>query len=66
MKIVQVSNFALESYAEKLIAENIFNEDFANTMCEALNDKFVTESGPDYYRVEKDDYKLWRGMEELV
>lgn len=64
MKIVATSNYALESVADFLVAENIKDDRVAQIMCDALNEKY---GGGDYfYQVKADDYRLWRGMEELV
>jgi hypothetical protein len=67
MKIVATDNFGREAVAEFMVAENIRDENYANIMCEALNKKYCDHDGAiTHYKVMPDDYKLWRGMEELV
>lgn len=65
MKIIAASNHDLETYAQYFVAENIPTKELAKLMCEGLN-KNVTDSFPTYYREVEDDYKLWRGMEDLI
>lgn len=65
MKIIRTSNYNIESEAERVVAENIAYEAEAATMCDALNAS-PKRSNHDWFRVVKDDYILWRGMEELV
>ncbi|MGG1659535.1 hypothetical protein [Brevibacillus sp. NRS-1366] len=64
MKIIAVDNFARESVAEKLIAENV-NEYWGKRIVDSLNDKQHANS-QDFFELVSDDYVLWRGMEELV
>lgn len=67
MKIVGVDNYANESVADLLVAENISNRSFADVMCKALNDKYcIGEGAPRFYQVMEDNYILSRGMEDLV
>jgi hypothetical protein len=63
MKIVCTDNYACESVAERLVAENIANEQEARIMADALN---AQKSDSDFYVVRADHERLWRGMEELV
>ena len=65
MKIIAASNHDLETYAQYFVAENIPTKELANDMCKGLNEK-ATDSSLTYYRVVEDDYKLWRGMEDLI
>lgn len=65
MKIIACDNFARETVADRLVASNIINEQEANLMLAALLST-CTDNTPTWYRLEPDDYKLWRGMEELV
>jgi hypothetical protein len=65
MKIIRVDNFAREHIADQLIAENV-NEYYGSQIVDFLNDTFSGEHSSDFYRLVKDDYILWRGMEELV
>lgn len=64
MKIICTDNYGRESVAERLVAENIKNSDEASSMCAALNK--IEGGSSDHYLVKEDDYRLWRGMEELV
>lgn len=64
MKIIAVDNFARESVADKLIAENV-SEYWGNHIVEALNDRFP-EDHTYYFKLVNNEYVLWRGMEELV
>jgi len=67
MKIVGMDNFARESVADLLVAENISNQSYADVMCKALNDKYcIGENSARYYQIMPDDYILSRGMEDLV
>jgi hypothetical protein len=66
MKIVATSNYSDEAYAESVVAENIKVEPMAKIMCQALNDKYCNEYSYTFYQVKPDDYRLWRGMEDLV
>lgn len=67
MKIVAVDNHARESVADLLVAENITNRSYANVMAKALNDRYCTgDNAPRFYQVMDDDYRLSRGMEDLV
>jgi hypothetical protein len=63
MKIIAVDNFARESVADRLIADNIANEVVGNIMVKALNSDCDVWS---FYKLVPDDHKLWGGMEELV
>jgi hypothetical protein len=61
MKIIAVDNYARESEADRLVAENLHSEEEGNVMLGALRAKY---SGP--FELVADVHKLWRGMEELV
>lgn len=63
MKIICTDNYARESVADRLVAENVKNDDEAQFIIEALNSR---AGHAEYYVIRDDDYKLWRGMEELV
>lgn len=65
-KIIATDNFNRESVADWLVADNISNEAFAETMAEALNEKYGGQFASDYYMVVPQEQKLWRGMEELI
>ncbi|ALS22183.1 hypothetical protein [Paenibacillus naphthalenovorans] len=64
MKIIAVDNFGRESVADKLIAENV-SEYWGKYIVELMNDKQHDDS-LHYFKLVSDDYRLWRGMEELV
>jgi glycine/serine hydroxymethyltransferase len=67
MKIVAVDNFDNEAVADVLVAENITNESYAEVMAKALNDKYsASDHAARYYEVKEDNYRLRRGMEDLV
>lgn len=66
MKIIGVDNHARESVADILIAENIQNEAYAETMLEALREKYGCDGPGTWFIIRPDDYKLWGGMAELV
>jgi hypothetical protein len=66
MKIIESDNFARESVADHLVADNITSEAYAIVMRDALQAKFGGENSQSYFQVKPDDYVLWRGMEELV
>lgn len=62
MKVIRIDNYARETVAEAVIAENLDDES-AKVLVDKLNSK---RSDDDWYVVESDDYKPWRGMEELI
>lgn len=64
MKIIRTSNYDNESEAQYVVAENL-EELEAIRQCRALNDD-PKRSDDDWFVVKPDDYRLWRGMEELV
>lgn len=64
MKIIQIDNFGREEVADILIADNV-NEYYAKIIIEALNKAFDTNDSR-FFVAKADDYKLWKGMEELV
>lgn len=67
MKIIAVDNFAQETVADLLVAENITNKSYAEVMAKALNERYcIDDNAPRFYRVVQDDYRLSRGMEDLV
>lgn len=65
MKIIRCDNFARENQPEHLVAENIENEREAKVMLEALQ-AMCTDNGPNWYRLVEDDYRLSRGMADLI
>jgi hypothetical protein len=69
VKIVITDNFGRESVADKLVAENV-DKYWGKKMVDAMNEKLHGKLGEsdnlNFFRLVEDDYKLWRGMEELV
>ena len=61
MKIVEKDNYCRESVADTLIAENV-NEYFGKIIVVFLN----TTSDCYFYSLEKDEYRLSRGLEDLI
>jgi len=65
MKVVLISNHNIESMAERLLEENL-DAIQAEQKAEEWNAKNASDWS-DYWAVVKpDDYKLWRGMADLV
>lgn len=64
MKIVEIDNFARDSVAEKVVAENL-TYDEAQIKLEELTSS-PTRPYDKWYMVATDEYKLWRGLEELI
>ncbi|AGR47661.1 hypothetical protein PHIM7_19 [Sinorhizobium phage phiM7] len=63
MKIIGVDNYNREYCADVLICENVRNTYIGNLIVEYLNSLATTDN---YYKLVEDDYRLWRGMEELI
>jgi hypothetical protein len=64
VKLVLVDNYARETVADVLLREHVPAED-----AQELADAYNKEQGPNPYRwcvVKPDDYRLSRGMEDLV
>lgn len=59
MKIIRCDNFNRETVSEGLVAENIKYEREAQIMLKALQDSAHNNS-PDWYRLEQDDYVLYK------
>lgn len=67
MKIIGGDNFCRDNVADYLVAENISDGAMAKIMCDALNAKLCKgDDAPTHYRVVPDDYRLSRGMADLV
>lgn len=62
MKIIAVDNYNRESIADVLVCENVTNTYIGDLITEFLNSR-ATDS---YYKLVDDEYRLWRGMEDLV
>jgi hypothetical protein len=56
MKIIQVDNFGRDYQPEFDIATGIRDGRMADSMCEALNQKFSSKASCYFYRVVADDY----------
>jgi len=65
MKIIAVDNYARESVADILVAENV-HEQWAEFIVAALNEKFSSETANRYFYLVEDDRRLSRGMYDLV
>ena len=65
MKVVLISNFSDESVAESLLIGNL-DETRANQKAEEWNAKNCSAYSNYHAVVKSDDYKLWRGMEDLI
>lgn len=67
MKIIGTDNYARETVADFLVADNIKNNEFAKVMCKALNEKYCnSEYALTYYKVVENDFKLSKGMADLI
>ncbi|MDW9650823.1 hypothetical protein GOB33_22325 [Sinorhizobium meliloti] len=65
MKIVAKDNFDRESVADYLVAENV-HLSYAHEIANFLQKTYGGEHASRFYEAVPDDYRLWRGMEELV
>ncbi len=65
MKVVLISNFAEESVAESLLEEDI-DDIQAEQKAKEWNDKNCHDHSTYFAVVKEDDYRLWRGMADLV
>lgn len=59
MKIIWCDNFDRETVSERLVADNIQSLREGELMLEALT-KTCTETGSNWYRLEPDDYVLYK------
>ena len=66
MKIVGMDNYNRESIADKLHSEGYKTKEEAQAICDQLNAGDEGNRDGYYYQVVGDDYRLWRGMEDLV
>ena len=66
MQVVETDNYNRETVPERTLIIGIAAH-HAHKIAELMNEA-AQEAGQDmnYYRVEPDDYKLWRGMADLV
>ena len=58
MKIINKDNFNRESMSDSVVAENV-PDFYADTITEALNNKFGGERSSDYFLSVQDDYELY-------
>ena len=58
MKIVNCDNFDRDYHPDKLVCENV-PEYYAQTIADALNEKFGGEESSNYFKVVADDYVLY-------
>lgn len=65
MKVILVSNFDDESVAESVLADSL-NQTQADQLAKDWNEKNCDEYSAHYAVVKPDDYRLWRGMADLV
>lgn len=65
MKIIQIDNFARDHVADYLIAENV-DQYHGLIIVHHLNEKLSGNTSPNYFILVENDYKLNRGMEDLV
>lgn len=65
MKIIWTDGFNRESVADKLVAENV-REHEGKIMIKALESACKGGDESDWYMLVPDDYRLSRGMEDLV
>lgn len=59
MKIVQIDNYARENRNERLVAENIQNEEDGEAMVRGLCFNNPHRSTDDWYKLVVDDYVLY-------
>ena len=65
MKIIAVDNYARETVADRLVADNITIPSEAKIMLDALQ-KTCGRASSIWYHVRPDDYVLSRGMADIV
>lgn len=62
MKLIRISNYQNEMINDKLIADNIPDDciKLAECMRDALNEKYSGENATYFFRLEDDDYELYK------
>lgn len=65
-KVITIDNFARESYADRLIIQDVHSEGFAKFIAEQYQEKFGGEQAYDFYIHKPMSARLWRGMEDLI
>ena len=58
MKIIKVDNYDKETVSDILIAENV-NSCYGEDIVKFLNIKYSRNNSSDFFRLVKDDYKLY-------
>lgn len=68
MKIIGTDNLNRDEVKDRLFMEGVNESDvpFAIRVCESLNDMLCHDHGGTFYKIVPDDYRLSRGMEDLV
>lgn len=64
-KLILVDNFNRETVADVLVEENL-SEKEANKKAGDYNNEHRSVNGDWFAKAVSDDYKLWRGIEELI
>ncbi len=64
MKIVAKDNYNREEKAERVVADNV-SKYMGEIIVKLLNDNEHPHSAT-YFTLEENDYRLWRGLEELI
>lgn len=59
MKIIREDNFSRDSVDDVLICDNV-SEFYGRQFVGWLNDKYSGERSPNYFRLVKDDYELYK------
>lgn len=65
MKVVLISNHNIESMAESLLEDNLDSIQ-AELKADEWNARNASDISTYYAVVKEDDYRLWRGMADLV
>lgn len=64
MKIILKDMFDRETVADRILVEHVWFIETAREIADKYNSSY--KGGNYFAQVVEDDYKLWRGMEELV
>lgn len=64
-KLILVDNFNREHIADVLVEDNL-DEKEANERANKYNDEHRNSNWNWFAKAVSDDYKLWRGMEDLI
>jgi hypothetical protein len=62
-KIIMTDNYAREEVAEVLVCESV-NERFGKRIVDGLNESRRTDA--EFFQMIEDDYRLCRGLEDLI